>query len=88
VIGFSLTCVSCVVKNQSHVGLGSLSKEFHENMTDERGYRGNFKIRIRREGREEVFFLTSFIEWRYGDSSPTPSVPLGLRWIRVLGGDK
>ena len=31
-------------KDQSHVCLESLSKKFEKDITDERGYRGNFKI--------------------------------------------
>ena len=37
--------VSFAAKNQSHVCLESLSKKFKNDIADERGHRGNFKIR-------------------------------------------
>jgi hypothetical protein len=36
--------VSFAAKNQSHVYLESFSKKFKKDITDERGYHGNFKI--------------------------------------------
>jgi aromatic ring-opening dioxygenase catalytic subunit (LigB family) len=44
IIAGALFAISFTVKNQSHVCLESLSKKFKKDITDERGYHGNFKI--------------------------------------------
>ena len=44
IIAGALFAISFTVKNQSHVCLESLSQKFKKDITDERGYHGNFKI--------------------------------------------
>jgi len=43
-LGAQADVVSLAPKSQSYVYLESLSEKFKKDITDERGYRGNFKI--------------------------------------------